>query len=67
MTVQELCELFIEDSCQTIQIWSDKEEYIVWKGNADEAQDSEYAWSEISSIDNIETGTDIMTINIFDK
>ena len=30
-------------------------------------QDTEYGYMEVSSIDNIEIGTDIITLNVFDE
>ena len=66
MTVSDICELFIDDS-QKIDIWSDREEKVVWSGNANDVQDTEYGYMEVSSIDNIEIGTDVITLNVFDE
>ena len=54
MTVSDICELFIDDS-QRVDIWSD------------DVQDTEYGYMEVSSIDNIEIGTDVITLNVFDE
>lgn len=66
ITVSDICELFIDDS-QRVDIWSDKEEKVVWSGTAYDVQDTEYGYMEVSSIDNIEIGTDVITLNVFDE
>lgn len=52
MTVQELCELFVDDGLQTINLWSHNTEGVIWTGTAEEVYDTEYADMEVSSIDN---------------
>ena len=66
ITVSDICELFIDDS-QRVEIRSDKEEKVVWSGTAYDVQDTEYSYMEVSSIDNIEIGTDVITLNVFDE
>lgn len=66
MTVSDIGELFIDDS-QRVDIWSDREEKVVWSGTAHDVQDTEYGYMEVSSIDNIEIGTDVITLNVFDE
>lgn len=65
MTVIELCELFVSDSCQEIHIWCDEYNAVIWKGYADSVPEA-LQMEEISSIDNIYDGNNgIITINIF--
>lgn len=66
MTVQELCELFVDDGLQTINLWSHDKEDDIWTGTADEVYYTEYANMEVSSIDNLESNSDVLTINILD-
>lgn len=66
MTVQELCELFVDDGLQTINLWSHNTEGVIWTGTAEEVYDTEYADMEVSSIDNLENNSDVLTINILD-
>ena len=66
MTVQEICGLFVHNRLQTINLWSDTTEDIVWTGTANEVFDREYADMEVSSIDNLTNDSDVLTINIFD-
>ena len=66
MTVSDICELFIDDS-QRIDIWSNNEEKVVWSGTAYDLQDTEYSYMEISSIDTIAIGTDVITLNVDDE
>lgn len=65
MTVIELCELFVSDSCQEIHIWCDEYNAVIWKGYADSVPEA-LQMEEISSIDNVCEGNNgIITINIF--
>lgn len=66
MTVSDICELFIDDS-QRVAIWSNKSDEVVWSGTAYDVQDTEYSYMEVSSIDNIEIGTDVITLNVDDE
>ena len=66
MTVQELCKLFVDDGIQTINLWSHNTEGVIWTGTAEEVYDTEYSDMEISSIDNLESNSDVLTINILD-
>lgn len=66
MTVSDICELFIDDS-QRVDIWSDNEEKVVWSGSAYGVQNIEYGYMEVTSIDNIEIGTDVIILNVFDE
>ncbi len=66
MTVQEICGLFVHNRLQTINLWSDTTEDIVWTGTADDVSDTEYADMEVSSIDNLTNDSDVLIINIFD-
>ena len=67
MTVSDICELFIIDDSQRVDIWSDSEEKVVWSGSAYDVYDTEYGYMEIASIDNIEIGTDVITLNVIDE
>ena len=65
MTVQELCELFVNDGCQVVHIWSDECNAVIWIGWADDVPEM-LQTAEVSSIDNIYDGNNgIITINIF--
>ena len=66
MTVQELCELFVDDELQTINLWSHDKEDVIWTGKADEVYNTEYADMEVSSIDNLESNSNVLTINLLD-
>lgn len=66
MTVQEICELFVNNRLQTINLWSDRKEDVIWTGTADDVSDTEYADMEVSSIDNLTNDSDVLIINIFD-
>lgn len=66
MTVQELCELFVDDGLQTINLWCHNTEGVIWTGTAKEVCNTEYADIEVSSIDNLESDSDVLTINILD-
>lgn len=63
MTLRELFEMFIDERSQEIAIYDLTQEKVVWTGQEDDIPE-EYEWAEISSIDNLEKGTDILTVNI---
>lgn len=63
MTVRELLELFIDESSQEISVWDNEKEEVIWNGYLDEIpEDIEY--EEVSSIDNLNTETEVLTVNI---
>jgi len=64
MTVSELCELFVNSATQKINIWSNRELATVWKGSAKEVKNTPYADMLVTSIDNLETDSNVMVINV---
>jgi hypothetical protein len=66
MTVYELCNSFVESENQMINIWAHNTESVIWEGTAAEICYTEYADMEVSSIDNLENYSDILTVNILD-
>ena len=66
MTVYELCNSFVEAESQMINIWEHDSEAVVWEGTAMEVCYTEYADMEVSSIDNLENHSDVLTINVLD-
>ena len=57
MTVQELCELFVDGGLQTINLWSHNTEGVIWTGTAEETYDteydSEYTYDELKRSDDL--------------
>lgn len=63
MTIRELLELFIDENFQKISVWDNEQEKIIFNGYLDDLPD-DLEYEEISSIDNLDKKTDILTINI---
>lgn len=63
MTIRELLELFIDENFQKISVWDNEQEKVIWNGYLYDLPD-DLGYEEISSIDNLDRRTDVLTINI---
>ena len=63
MTIRELLELFIDENFQKISVWDNEQEKVIWSGYLYDLPD-DLGYEEISSIDNLNRRTDVLTINI---
>lgn len=62
MTVRDLCELF--DYFQEIEIYDISTQEVQFEGSVDEVASSDYFDEEIMSIDALEKGSNVLTLNI---
>ena len=63
MKVYEIIGMFVEENEQHIELWDNATEKIVFKGCYPDMP-SQFAYSTITSIDNITDGTNGITLNI---
>ena len=64
MTVEEIMELFVDDS-QEIELWDINKEETVFKGDYRDLNDNDLLYAELSSIDNIYPNNNgIITFNV---
>lgn len=63
MAIRELLELFIDENFQKISVWDNEQEKVIWSGYLYDLPD-DLGYEEISSIDNLDKKTDVLTINI---
>lgn len=63
MTVREFIEMFVDPDSQEFRVWSYSKEKNIFIGFLEECPD-EIADEIITSIDNIDTETKIMTVNM---
>lgn len=64
MTVEEIMELFVDDS-QEIELWDINKEETVFKGDYRDLHDDNLLYAEVSSIDNIyPNNKGIITFNV---
>ena len=64
MTVEELIDTFCDSGLQQFAIYDLDQSKEIYRGPGDELTDDDILYSEICSIDCIEKGSDIVTINI---
>ena len=63
MTIREFIEMFVDPDSQEFRVWSYSKEENIFIGFLEECPDK-IADEIITSIDNIDTETKIMTINV---
>lgn len=63
MTIRDLLEMFIDENMQEFSIYDNEKEKVVFTGYLDDIPE-EYEYAEITSIDNLIVGTDILTVNV---
>lgn len=64
MTVEDLIDTFYDSGLQEFAIYDLDHHKEIYRGPGDELTDTDILYSEICSIDCIEKGSDIVTINI---
>ena len=64
MTVEELIDTFCDSGLQKFAVYDLDQDKEIYCGPGDELTDAAILYSEIDSIDCIEPGSDIVTINI---
>lgn len=63
MTVRDLIEMFIDDNCQEFSIYDNSAEEVTFTGYLEDLPE-EYEYAEVTSIDNLSKGTDVLTVNV---
>ena len=64
MTVEELIDTFCDSGLQQFAIYDLDQSKEIYRGPGDELTDTNILYHEVCSIDCIEKGSDIVTINI---
>lgn len=63
MTVRDLIEMFIDDNCQEFSIYDNSAEEVTFTGYLEDLPEK-YEYAEVTSIDNLSKGTDVLTVNV---